>query len=324
MSAHNITWRYVFLLTFLDIPGFYFDVEKNRYFKVLSSDKGCGDNFVTKKTIADKQAECCRLKDLDSFNGRGIVKQRPITGLNKAVPSLPLSSYFRVSSYLLSNGYQRGEVNRTQLERSYVLDAAQCLSFSQKGIFFNQHPSGTRMLQMESSVDCNKLLCVSSLYHDVRHAVQIFNISVPEVSNSARPSRMHLLLEADDESSSIFYLSCKVVHACWCDLGQGSDQHVLCTTLDEIGPTHTSAAIYFVGGNPIDGKLRHDFNLNGINCMAFTCAWNSYRRVFSIGMERSGYVVDVGSSVVQRLQTIQSDVLAQVFMQVSCCVITIC
>lgn len=61
-SVHSVLRWILFLLT-KDLPGYYFDPEKNRYFRLLPGHNNC--NPLTKESIQQKEMEHKRLQLLE-------------------------------------------------------------------------------------------------------------------------------------------------------------------------------------------------------------------------------------------------------------------
>lgn len=73
LSTWFVSWIFFFLTK--DLPGYYFDPEKNRYFRLLPGHNNC--NPLTKESIRQKEMESKRLQLLEEEDRQGKVGATP-------------------------------------------------------------------------------------------------------------------------------------------------------------------------------------------------------------------------------------------------------
>lgn len=91
-SGHSILSWILFLLT-KDLPGYYFDPEKNRYFRLLPGHNNC--NPLTKEGIQQKAMEHKRLQLLEEEDRQTKVGS---TLRGPPVPRTPASLHARLKA----------------------------------------------------------------------------------------------------------------------------------------------------------------------------------------------------------------------------------
>lgn len=80
-----------------DIPGFYYDKEKRKYFKILPTHQ-VGKSVITSQTIKDAQAEEKRLNDLSRQKTLTVTKVSNVISSNRRWKSSLLTSLDRIST----------------------------------------------------------------------------------------------------------------------------------------------------------------------------------------------------------------------------------
>ena len=89
-SVHGVKLKWILFLVIKDLPGYYFDPEKNRYFRLLPGHNNC--NPLTKEGLRHKEMESKRLQLLEEED-----KQRKVgstlVGAALSPPLLPASAH---------------------------------------------------------------------------------------------------------------------------------------------------------------------------------------------------------------------------------------
>ncbi|XP_076464364.1 DDB1- and CUL4-associated factor 4-like [Babylonia areolata] len=289
----------------LEIPGFYYDPEKKRYFKIQSSNYVEKDDksAITYESIRKKQAETQRQKDVAAFEAGS--KQ-------KCVPYPPRESVYHrrvhhsLSSMLL-HGYQRGEVDRSTLERTWIHNCASQLQHTDTipvSPIFPNELRAEHMQQMEVSQDHGQLLCLWSLSGTTVQRLKLLN-----VHNS--PSQSRKLSVRFTACDGGFQSWDKITSLCWCEFPQHpGKKFALYTTMCHTGQVSSVAVIRCLETAPA-GFDHQSYSLG--RPAVWTCAWNYHRQQFGVGTEKGCYIVDARTRLKWQFNTLKSDVLAQVF-----------
>ncbi|KAK7909757.1 hypothetical protein WMY93_014441 [Mugilogobius chulae] len=263
-----------------ELPGFYFDPEKNRYFRLLPGHNNC--NPLTTEQLRQKEREKQRERSLaEDDNPR---KKAPRPGQNMAL-LLQKRQFGTISgkSYCrLSNEVQVCGMKRQQLE----LVNANLMN---------------KMLAMDSS--CERVFIES----DVSHAGAKYGLmNLSHSSRTQSPLTMTL-------SDNLSFTNRKVRYACWASVSR-TDSHVLMCV---IGSGDTPGCVRllpdtFYGSSRTGPELLCSFNITS----ALTCAWCThphYDRTLSAGAPHRVIVKNVESGHTKNYD-VNSDVLTQQFI----------
>ncbi|XP_070180239.1 DDB1- and CUL4-associated factor 4-like [Littorina saxatilis] len=291
----------------LEIPGFYYDPEKKRYFKIQDSASNVDGDFITKETIAKNKAESQRQKDLAALSEKTSARLTASSTVTERTLRKPVRD--SVPSLLL-NGYQRGEVNKFKLRKTWILGSASELRQTGKRQAFvipDFHFNLEHMIQMEMSKDHDKLLCLWSLAESMVERMQL--VSIKE-SERTRPGE--LALEFDSSDTTVLQSWNKITNVCWSELSQFPDKkYVLYTTRCHSSHNQSLAFIRNLDPATQDEVRFFDFNLG--TQMTWTCAWNYHKQQFGVGTEKGCLLVDVNTRRLWQFKTNKSDALAQIF-----------
>ncbi|KAG7316316.1 hypothetical protein KOW79_019857 [Hemibagrus wyckioides] len=267
-----------------ELPGFYFDPEKNRYFRLLPGHNNC--NPLTREMLEEKEREKQRTKLLaEDERAR---KKAPRRGLNSALllqrrrlGELPLSSYCR-----LIHEVKVSEMKRHKLELQSTDSSS-------------PNTDNFRLIVADSA--CERVFTVN----DVSHGgckYGIINFS------GCRNGSLSV-----DMCDNLYFTNRKVNSVCWASVTH-SDSHVL---LCLVGISQTPGCVsllpasLFSNSNPDQPGMLCSFKIS----TAWSCAWclnPQADKTFSTGLSRSVIVTNV---VTGRRQTYStgSDVLTQQF-----------
>ena len=268
---------------------------------------------VTKESIAQKEAETRRQKDLAAFSIGARIVSSAVAG--KAPGSKCLGSTSQSVSSLVLNGYQRGEVNRFGLQRAWVMGSASSLRHTGTHDVLSiprlhRNVVVDHMMQMEASAEHDQLLCLWSVSGTMMERLQLVT-----VAESPRPTPRQLSLQFSSTNATILQSWNKITSMCWSEFSQRPDKkYVLYTTMCHTGHTQSMAAIANLG-SPNQGDM-HFFDCDLGRRVVWACAWNYPRQQFSVGTEKGSVVIDVNTRQLWSFNTKKSDALAQIFSKV--------
>ncbi|XP_046877495.1 WD repeat domain 21 isoform X1 [Hypomesus transpacificus] len=267
-----------------ELPGFYFDQEKNRYFRLLPGHNNC--NPLTRELLQEREMEKQRSRLLTEDEKPR--KKAPRSGLNSALllqkrhlGLLPGSSYCRLIHEVKVSGMRR---HRLEVQSSDTN---------------SPNTDNFRLIVGDSA--CERVFTVN----DVSHGGCKYGIM-----NFQGCNRGSLSVEMCD---NLYFTNRKVNSICWASVTH-SDSHVL---LCLVGMAETPGCVsllpasLFSNSNPDQPGMLCSFKIS----TAWSCAWclnPQADKTFSTGLSRRVIVTD---AVTGRRQTygISSDVLAQQF-----------
>ncbi|XP_051581242.1 DDB1- and CUL4-associated factor 4-like isoform X1 [Myxocyprinus asiaticus] len=267
-----------------ELPGFYFDPEKNRYFRLLPGHNNC--NPLTKEGLQKKEEEKRRSALLAEDDGPK--KKAPRTGLNSALllqkrhlGLLPPSSYCRLIHEVKVSGMQRHKLEVQSANSS------------------SPNTDNFHLIVADSA--CERVFTVN----DVSHGGCKYGIM-----NFHGCRKGSLSVEMCD---NLYFTNRKVNSVCWASVTH-TDSHVL---LCLVGISQTPGCVsllpasLFSNFNPDQPGMLCSFKIS----TAWSCAWclnPQADKTFSTGLSRRVIVTD---AVTGRRATYVagSDVLAQQF-----------
>ncbi|XP_077320715.1 DDB1- and CUL4-associated factor 4 isoform X2 [Lithobates pipiens] len=270
-----------------ELPGFYYDPEKNRYFRLLPGHNNC--NPLTREAIIQKEMEQKRLQLLEEDKNR---KKSTRPGVNasmlvwkRQLGLMPFTTYCRRVHELKVNCMQRKEVH-----------------------IVNPEPVGPGTHKFEfilADSSCQRLFAVSDMENGFcKYGLLNLNglwKDVPTVESHDNP----------------YFTNHKVNVACWATL-TGPDSHVLISLLgrqDSPGCVSLIPACLFKNLDPDadDGQPVMLYNIKVSN--VWSCVWCLNPRLdcsFSAGLKNQVLVMNTATDVRRTFKT-NSDVLAQQF-----------
>uniref|UniRef100_A0A8C7MMZ2 WD repeat domain 21 n=1 Tax=Oncorhynchus kisutch TaxID=8019 RepID=A0A8C7MMZ2_ONCKI len=260
-----------------ELPGFYFDAEKNRYFRLLPGHNNC--NPLTRGLLQEREQEKHRARMITEDERAGLnsalLLQKRHLGL------LPGNSYSRLIHEVKVSGMRRHRLEVQSSESS------------------SPNTDHFRLIVGDSA--CERVFTVN----DVSHGGCKYGIM-----NFRGCSRGSLSVKMCD---NLYFTNRKVNSICWASVTH-SDSHVL---LCLVGMAETPGCVsllpasLFSNSNPDQPGMLCSFKIS----TAWSCAWclnPQADKTFSTGLSRRVIVTD---AVTGRRQTygISSDVLAQQF-----------
>ncbi|XP_034084430.1 WD repeat domain 21 isoform X2 [Gymnodraco acuticeps] len=267
-----------------ELPGFYFDLEKNRYFRLLPGHNNC--NPLTREQLKEKEREKERNKMLaEDEKSR---KKAPRKGLNTSLllqkrhlGMLPENSYCRLVHEVKVSGMRRHQLEIQSTDNS------------------NPNTDNFRLIVGDSA--CERVFTVN----DVSHGGCKYGIM-----NFSSSSRGSLSVEMCD---NLYFTNRKVNSICWASVNYPDSHVLLCLVgaADTPGCVSLLPASLFSNSNPDQPGMLCSFKISS----AWSCAWclnPQFDKTFSTGLSRRVIVKDAETGRTQTYST-GSDVLAQQF-----------
>ncbi|XP_051265524.1 WD repeat domain 21 [Dicentrarchus labrax] len=267
-----------------ELPGFYFDPEKNRYFRLLPGHNNC--NPLTREQLQEKEREKQRNKMLAEDEKPR--KKAPRTGLNTSLllqkrhlGLLPENSYCRLVHEVKVSGMRRHKLEIQSTDNS------------------NPNTDNFRLIVGDSA--CERVFTVN----DVSHGGCKYGIM-----NFSSSSRGSLSVEMCD---NLYFTNRKVNSICWASVNYPDSHVLLCLVgvADTPGCVSLLPASLFSNSNPDQPGMLCSFKISS----AWSCAWclnPQFDKTFSTGLSRRVIVKDAETGRTQTYST-GSDVLAQQF-----------
>ncbi|KAG7282075.1 hypothetical protein CRUP_023591 [Coryphaenoides rupestris] len=267
-----------------ELPGFYFDPEKNRYFRLLPGHNNC--NPLTTEQLKEKEREKQRSRLLSEDDR--LRKKAPRVGLNTAlllqkrrVGLLPGSSYCRLVHEVKASGMAR-----------------HCLEVQSTD---NRSPNKDNFRVIVGDSASERVFTVN----DVSHGGCKYGIM-----NFKGCSRGSLSVQMCD---NLYFTNRKVNSICWASVNHPDSHVLLCLVgmADTPGCVSLLPASLFSNTNPEHPGMLCSFKTS----TAWSCAWclnPQADKSFSTGLSRRVIVKDAETGRTQTY-TVASDVLAQQF-----------
>lgn len=290
----------------LDLPGYYYNAEKKCYYKIQPDHQGFDESIITMQTIAKVKAEQQRQKDLSALKVSESSPSSAVKWQRNLRKSLFIPS---VSNVLLNGAYQRGEVDKCRLQKASVLNCVSRLHHcNTRSVFSAQlfQENLEHMLQMETSPEHDKLLCLWSVTGTMVERLQLVDI---KEGKRTYPGEFTLEFSS---SSTVVQSWNKITSMCWSDFSQfPGKKYVLYTTICHSGATQSLAFIRNLDPTPQDQVNFFDFNLG--THTSWACAWNYHKQQFGVGTEKGCLVVDVNTRKLWQFKTKNSNAISQIF-----------
>ncbi|KAF5922869.1 hypothetical protein HPG69_013214, partial [Diceros bicornis minor] len=272
-----------------DLPGYYFDPEKNRYFRLLPGHNNC--NPLTKESLRHKEMESKRLQLLEEedkqrkkiarmgFNASSLLQKSKLGFLN-------VTSYCRLAHELRLSCMERKKVQIQSSDPSAL--------------------ASDRFNLILADTNSDRLFTVN----DVKVGGSKYGIiSLRGMKTPTLRVHMH---------ENLYFTNRKVNSVCWASLNH-LDSHILSSRLCLMGIAETPGcatllpASLFVSSHPAGDRpgMLCSFRIPG----AWSCAWSlniQANNCFSTGLSRRVLVTNVVTGHRRSFGT-SSDVLAQQF-----------
>ena len=206
----------------LQIPGFYYDKKKNRYFKILPSSNNI--NVITNKTISFQEAEDKRLKDLSKLESTTNQTDLSENKSNKHDPRTE-----NITSLICR--HQQGDISRAWLEQSYLQNqitrmkpAGMMKIFQNPDVYSNVE----HMLHVDASRNTDKLLGLWSVANSVIQRMQLLTLTEKPRVDTKHP----LSVDINTTGATVLQSWNKITSLCWSPFSRDADKkYVLYTTM---------------------------------------------------------------------------------------------
>ncbi|XP_060070590.1 DDB1- and CUL4-associated factor 4-like [Ylistrum balloti] len=293
----------------LDIPGFYFDAEKRKYFRIQPNHNSTSSSTVTRETIQRKEKEQLRLKEISCRESYEKHRSSRVKTLGvKSCTDLP---------HLL-NDLCGGVISVQKFDHLFAFKRISNINSTPAGcqrLVSRIQPTYSKLEHVHKMVVSENTDCVLGLWS--KQEISNYNIQMLDIKRDKRTniqSRLSVNIESPEFSSLVIWN--KVTNLCWADLkrnyGNNRGRHVLFTTMSFtwVGDEVSMARIrQFPQTSDRENDL--EFSL-GHKC-TWTCAWNTQGQNFSVGSEKCGLLLDVETRRLWELNTYNSDPLVQIF-----------
>ena len=316
---------YTYSLFCTEIPGYYYDPQKKKYFKILPGEQSGSSSMITREIIKLKKTEEARQDSLREFALKIIQKDPAYTGSSAAhQPRCHYSSNVIDHVHCVQNGVlrtrEKGIVQHQLINHQLRNLQAVC----KKKIYgrdsglppYKKLEHMTQM--MEAPGEDARILCLWSLEDLIVQRIQLLQVDRLALTGSS-PEGASLSLTP--VGATLLQSFSKVTHMCWAPSspGQTTNVNILYTTTCFIGNNPSLALLRTLegapegeeGGGRAEGSTYAEFHLG--HTTTWTCAWSAHKNKFSIGSKENALVIDVPTRRLWELFTKKSDVFSQVF-----------
>lgn len=279
-----------------EIPGFYYDREKKRYYQVLPGQNNTISGAVTQSSLNAKLQEEKRLKDLAGCSSAST--------LNHRLEKQPMCHI-----HGLVEKAQRGilqDVNfrnclQSQIFRRFRLHGTTSVCKNPMNIYEKVEHFKSFLLTRDRS----KILGLWSVAGLITQRIQMLKIA--QMMCDRNP-----VLKVEPIGTHFLQSLSRVTHITWAPMTDSiSDNRILYTTSSVMDYSPSLAMIRNLDCPTLEGFRHTEFNLG--SAATWTCAWNYNLKRFSVGSEKCGLLLDVETRRMWELYSEKSDVLAQTF-----------
>lgn len=284
----------------LEIPGFFYDKEKKRYFKIAPN-HATSSCVYTQDAIAKKNAETRRQKDVLQMFEKPVhlEAQKKHTFSNNLTVLIQERLTYGTRKVCIKAAVFKNCVNHLKpLGSQYLFDPQ----------FLHDYENLEHMQVMHVGSEHDELLCLWSIKETWIQRIQIVHVS--EASRSERQSSLSVV--ARPQLQPLLPCLNKVTDLCWAPVSPAG-KHVLYTTMCHMGHQESLAVIKSL--EPGNTSSNQDYNLG--KKATWTCAWNKPRCQFSVGSEKCVLVLNVERRTLWEYNTNKSDPLSLAFSQCS-------
>lgn len=268
-----------FFLTFIQIPGFYYDPEKKRYFKIQPNQFSSLGHTITKQNIEKKALETERIRNL-----------------TKQTDKVHSHHFLELMSK-----QEMGSVTRLQFQRYFIHKRISCIENHPSQTLSASSIHGTlehpKVIGLNSSHD--KLISMWSLSSSLAKCINMVDIDVSNTGDIVidfdKPS-----LNLCNSASSMF----------WTERKKSLPLHLLYTTGPYFGNESCTAHICQVSNEGLCGTTNsYSIGQQYVWC----CALDPDYRKFSIGCEKGALLIEVETRRLWEISTHRGDVSSIVF-----------
>ncbi|XP_053377259.1 DDB1- and CUL4-associated factor 4-like protein 1 [Mercenaria mercenaria] len=282
----------------LEIPGFYYDKEKKRYFKIAPNHATSTCNY-TRDAISKKQAEIKRQNDIDKIfktDTKGVQQTRNKKCFSNNLTALIQDRLvFGHNKFFLKSNIFRNNISHIKPVGSQNVFDPHLLS---------PYENLEHMQVMHTGKEHDEILslwCIKETWVQRIQRVKILESLRTEKQTS-------LSVTAQPQLQAILPMLNKVTDLCWAPVSD-TGKHVLYTTMCHMGHQESLALIKSL--DPGDTSACQDYNLG--KKATWTCAWNRTKCQFSVGSEKCVLVLNVERRTMWEYNTNKSDPLSLAF-----------
>eukprot|EP00057_Strongylocentrotus_purpuratus_P014479 XP_011668953.1 PREDICTED: DDB1- and CUL4-associated factor 4 [Strongylocentrotus purpuratus] len=287
----------------LEIPGFYYDEEKQRHFRILPGHSG--GNVVTTETIRQKEAEKKRQSYLEERNSTKGSSEKVLPG--NRVNSLVQLQENRMRGNCRSSYFKR-MAHESAVKQMEIKPSSRVSPFPDH--YFNGTSGYISNLELDSRQK-QVLMVISDDYLSRLWQGEVVCERNPKTGQEevtiANWSTVNILTTQ---------LIWKVAHASWAQVREGENMYALYAISGGLSSTVQLMKCPTEG----DGISQISYSYERSNESLWTCAWSNSPTLpahLAIGSTGKAIVVDTLSTREQILYTSNSDVFAQAFSRKS-------
>ncbi len=312
-----------------DIPGFYYDVEKKKYFRIVPGQNNQNAKVVTRESIKQKKAEDIRQQKIKSLlfprlrRVKGAKDSKDKEGAISTVTksrNLPRCN-ISCNIYELVDGVRTGNLQTNQPAAiGYRYMDHLVTSLIPRGMVkvfkepSNIYEKLEHFRQMSPSPDHKKLLCLWSLRDVVTQRIQVLDVK----SVACHDEEGVYKIDIAPTGNILYQHNSKVTNICWAPASteqENNENRVLFTTTCFMGTNPSMASLRCLNPDSQE-ELTDTFHLG--RQATWTCAWNVYGQQLSVGSEGCSLLLDVTTRRLWELNTRGSNVFSQAFSPQVC------
>lgn len=284
----------------LEIPGFYYDPEKKRYFKIAPNHASSTCNY-TRDAIAKKQAEIKRQQDVKQTFEKGSNPQSVLEKKSKKCSSNIVSLIQERLLFGHDKLFFLSNVFKNSISRLKPVGSQNLFDHS-SDVFENLE----HMQVMHIGSEHDEILSLWSIKETWVQRIQ--RVKISEAVRTKNQTSLSVI--AKPQLQAVLPRLNKVTDLCWSPISKGG-KHVLYTTMCHMGHQESLARIKNL--DPLDTTFCQDYNLG--RKATWTCAWNSAKCQFGVGSEKCVLVLNVELRTMWEYNTNKSDPLSLAFSQ---------
>ena len=304
----------------LEIPGFYYDESKKKYFRILPGQFNV-QGGVTRETIKFKLAEKRRQEDLAEIGknvASSFLQQHSESSLHpKCILRSPKFSdnVYTILERMRCSHFTEKMRSPFLNNRKTIMNLVCRIKPAGKLKIF-ENPSSSyekleQMLHMKVNEEQGKILCLWGLREQIVQRIQMLNIN----GINKYDGDGSIDIDVSPTGAVLLQSFSKVTDMCWAPL-EGSDPLDCCilyTTTCFLGNNPSLALLRRLDTDSSQGFRHTEFNLG--QKATWACAWNGKSNQLSVGSEECALLLDVPTRRMWELHTGNSDVRSQAFLK---------
>lgn len=278
-----------------ELPGFYYDREKKKYFKILPNDS-CIGNAVTHASIQVKEKERTRKTDLFHSSQLRNNKQNLKSHQTMSMNNMPCLAC-HMQQGILSPQEMSWSLHKLRLRNIKKTPQTHIKLYPNQSSYWFEQLEHVSQLEM---IENKRIVGLFSLKDSM--VQRIIWLKLKEKPRENESDRLSLSVDPSPDygyyQSSIKISSMRLIDT----------DSILYTGMVYTG---TPESLVFIKGLG-EGSSRYEVYSIGQKA-TWTCAWNKHANQFSVGSEKCGLLLDVQTRRLWEINTYNGDVLCQVF-----------